>query len=97
MEISKEKILSKIVSNLKKYNISKISLFGSFARNDNTNDSDIDIIVNFNERKTLLELAKIERELGEQIGIKIDLLTEKSISPYLIDIIKLEEKIIYAE
>ena len=49
----------------------------------------------FSGRKSLLELVKIERELSEVLGIKVDLLTEKSISPYLIDTIKKEMEVIY--
>jgi hypothetical protein len=41
--------------------------------------------VEFSERKSLPELVRIERELSEALGIKVDLLTEKSISPYLPD------------
>jgi len=39
--------------------------------------------------------VRIERELSEELGIKVDLLTENSISPYLIDTIKREMKMIY--
>jgi hypothetical protein len=97
MGITKENILTKIIDYLKKYKILNVRLFGSFARNEENNNSDIDLIVNFQERKSLFELARIERELSEQIGIKVDLLTEKSISPYLIDKIKSEEKILYVK
>ena len=57
--------------------------------------SDIDIIVEFSERKSLLEFVRIERELSEVLGIKVDLLTEKAISPYLIDPIREEMEVIY--
>lgn len=46
----------------------------------------------FSETKGLLALVRIERELSEFIGIKVDLLTKESISPYLIDRIKSEAK-----
>jgi len=52
-------------------------------------------MVEFSERKSLLELVRIERELSEILGIKVDLLTEKSISPYLIDSIRKEMEVIY--
>jgi hypothetical protein len=51
--------------------------------------------VEFSERKSLLELVRIERELSEVLGIKVDLLTEKSISPYLIDTIREQMEVIY--
>ncbi|MEO6694546.1 MAG: nucleotidyltransferase domain-containing protein, partial [Ignavibacteria bacterium] len=57
--------------------------------------SDIDIIVAFNDRKSLMDFVGIERELSEKIKIKVDLLTEQSISPLLIDRVKEEMKVIY--
>jgi len=51
--------------------------------------------VDFSERKSLLDLVGIEQELSEALGVKADLLTEKSISPYLIDRIKKEMEVIY--
>ncbi len=56
--------------------------------------SDIDVIVEFSETKSLLELVRIERELSEALGMKVDLLTEKSISPYLIDQVKKEMEVV---
>jgi uncharacterized protein len=52
--------------------------------------------VEFSETKGLLTLVRIERELSELLGVKVDLLTEESISPYLIDGIKKEAKVISA-
>ena len=48
----------------------------------------------FEKRKSLLELVGIEQELEDNLGIKIDLLTEDSISPYLIEKIRKESKVI---
>lgn len=92
---NKKKIFNQIVQTLKKHNAIEIAVFGSFAREDENQKSDIDIIVKFLGRKSLLDIVGIEQELSEKIGRKIDLLTEKSISPYLIDRIKREIKIIY--
>jgi len=75
--------------------VRKVAVFGSYVRGEEKPGSDIDIIVEFSERKSLLELVKIERELSEVLRMKVDLLTEKSISPYLIDTIKKEMKVIY--
>lgn len=94
-KINHKHIFKKIISILKNNRISRISIFGSYARGENNLESDIDIIVKFSEKKSLLEIVRIERELYESIGIRVDLLTEKSISPYLIDKIKREEKVIY--
>lgn len=91
----RKEIFKKIGQILKKQGARKVAVFGSYVRGEEKPESDIDIIVDFTERKSLLELVKIERELSEALGIKVDLLTEKSISPYLIDTIKKEMEVIY--
>jgi predicted nucleotidyltransferase len=91
----KEEIFEMIARLLKDRGVRKVAVFGSYVRGEEKRESDIDIIVEFSERKSLLELVRIERELSEVLGIKVDLLTEKSISPYLIDTIKREMKVIY--
>ncbi|MFA4910278.1 MAG: nucleotidyltransferase family protein [Desulfobacteria bacterium] len=93
--MNREKIFKKIARLLKNQGARKIAVFGSYVRGEEKPGSDIDIIVEFSERKSLLELVRIERELYEVLGIKVDLLTEKSISPYLIDTIRKEMEVIY--
>ena len=93
--MTKEEVFEKIVSLLKSHGARKVAVFGSYVRGEEKPGSDIDIIVEFSERKSLLQLVRIERELSEELGIKVDLLTEKSITPYLIDTIKREMKMIY--
>ena len=75
--------------------VEKIGLFGSVARGEATKESDLDILVKFSKRKSLLEVIKLERELTETLGRKVDLLTEKSISPYIRDNILNDLMIIY--
>jgi hypothetical protein len=75
--------------------VKKIAIFGSYARDEANPESDVDILVEFCDRKSLLDLVGIEQELADALGLNVDLLTEKSISPYLIDRIKREMKVIY--
>ncbi len=95
MKMNKEHLFKKIISLIKKHGVKKVAIFGSYARGEENPKSDIDILVEFSERKSLLEHVKIERELSEAVGIKVDLLTEKAISPYLINRIRKEMKVIY--
>jgi predicted nucleotidyltransferase len=88
-------IFEKIAQALKEQGATKVAIFGSYAKGEERPESDIDVIVEFLERKSLLELVKMERELSETLGVKVDLLTEKSISPYLIDIVKQQMEVIY--
>ena len=90
-----QEIESKLVAILSKYDVQKIGIFGSYAKGVQRPNSDLDVLVNFKNVKSLLTLVRIERELSESIGVKVDLLTEQSVSPYLIDRIKLELKVIY--
>ena len=91
----KKELLDKIVRKLKNEGVKKIGVFGSYMRGEEKPGSDIDVIVEFSDRKSLLELVRIERELSEELGIKVDLLTEKSISPYLLDTIQKQTEVIY--
>jgi len=95
MKSDKPKIYNDIILFLKEKNASKIAVFGSYVRNDENPESDIDIIVEFNDKKTLLDFIGMEQDLSEMLGIKVDLLTEESISPYLIDRVREEMKVIY--
>jgi len=85
----------KLKNACKTYGIDFLGIFGSYARGDQTAKSDLDLLVKFTKRKSLLDMVKIEREMSEDLGLKVDLLTEKSISPYLKDKIKDGLKVIY--
>ncbi len=88
-------IFEEVASILASHGAKKVSIFGSYARGEQKPESDLDIIVEFSERKSLLDIVGIEQELSDELGIKVDLLTEKSISPYLIDRIRKEMMVIY--
>ena len=91
----KEEIFNRIIRMLKNEGAKKIGIFGSYVRREEAPDSDIDVLVEFSDRKSLMDIVGIEQELSDALEIKVDLLTEKSISPYLIDRIKREMVVIY--
>ena len=72
-----------------------IGVFGSAARGEATDESDIDLLVEFSKRKSLLALVRLERELSTALDRKVDLLTEAAISPYLRERVKQGLKVIY--
>ncbi|MFH1387453.1 MAG: nucleotidyltransferase family protein [bacterium] len=78
-----------------KYDISFLGIFGSYARGDQTAKSDLDLLAKFSKRKSLLDLVKTERELSTALNVKVDLLTEKSLSPYLRDKVMGSLKVVY--
>ena len=85
---------SRIVSFMKAHGAVKVGVFGSYARGEARADSDLDLMVWFAEQKSLLGVIRIERELSELLGVKIDILTEQGISPYLVDRIRQDLKVL---
>ncbi len=85
------KVKSKILPILKHNGVVKAGIFGSFARGEEKNGSDIDILVQFKEGKTLLDLVGLERELKMILGRNVDLLTYDSINRLLKERILEEE------
>ncbi len=95
MEKAESEVLKKLISILIKHGAKRIAVFGSYARGEANYDSDLDVLVEFSDVKSLTDLVGIEMELSEALNVKVDLLTERSISPYLIDRIKKEARVIY--
>ena len=66
---------------IKKYPISEMGLFGSYSRGDNNEQSDIDILVDFNDRIDGFDFVKIAHHLEDAFKQKIDLVSRKGIKP----------------
>ena len=76
---------------LKRNGVLKAGIFGSYARGEAKRRSDIDFLVQLKGHKSLLDEVKLERELKEHLGKKVDIVSYKSISPYLRERILKEE------
>ena len=88
----------KIIPILKRNNVVKAGIFGSFARGEAKKSSDIDILIEVKAKKfSLLDLIRLEMELEKKLKRKVDLLTYKSIHPLLKNRILSEEVRIYEE
>ncbi len=74
----KQKLTKLKVRLKKRYPISSMALFGSYARNEQTELSDIDIVVEFNRRigSRFIDLAN---EMEKSLGLKVDLISKKGI------------------
>lgn len=60
-----------------------IRLFGSMARGDNTELSDVDFLVQMNQGRHLWDLIGLTQNLEELLHCKVDVVTEGGLSPYL--------------
>jgi uncharacterized protein len=88
--------LRKLVEICKANGVTMVGLFGSMARGEATENSDIDLLVQLAKPKSLLSLVALERQLSDALGRKVDLLTEAALSPYLRDRILGELQVLYA-
>ena len=85
----------RLIDVCRKNDVSMIGVFGSMARGEAKKKSDIDLIVRFSKRKSLLAMVRLERELTEALGRKVDLLTEAAISPYIRERVLKEMQVVY--
>jgi len=72
-----------IIQNLSRYKPKRLGIFGSYARGENKANSDLDILVEFGERISLLDLIGLEQDLSEILGVKVDLVTERALSKHV--------------
>jgi len=87
--------VARLIDICRQNDVSMVGVFGSMARGKAKKKSDIDLLVRFSKRKSLLAVVRLERELSEALGRKVDLLTEGALSPYLRDRILRETKVVY--
>lgn len=92
-----EEIRNKITPILKTHGAEYVAVFGSVARGETRSDSDVDILVRFNKDISLLDHIGIAYELEDAIGHKVDLITERSLSKYLVPTVKQDLKILYGQ
>lgn len=94
-------VLSKYSKELKNFcianKIKKLSLFGSYLKNTYNVNSDIDLLVEFEEGSGygLFDIARIERELSQITGKKVDLRTAGELSRYFRDAVVREAEAKY--
>ncbi|MDK2948802.1 hypothetical protein SAMN04488589_2856 [Methanolobus vulcani] len=65
----------------KKYPIKYLGVFGSYISNEQTLQSDLDILVEFSDSISLLQYARLELELSDALGVKIDLVSKTALKP----------------
>ncbi len=86
---------NKLIEICRRNDVSMLGVFGSVARGEATAQSDVDLLVEFSNRKSLLAVISLERQLSDALGRKVDVLTEAALSPYLRSRILRDLKVIY--
>ncbi len=75
-------LINKNIEKVKSFDITSLALFGSYSRNETTEESDVDILVNFQEN-TFRNYIGLKYYLEELIGKKVDLVCENTIKPII--------------
>lgn len=76
-------VISTIKPILLKYGVTKSDLFGSFARGDYNDQSDVDVLINLPKDMSLFGLAILQSELKENLGRDVDIITYDSVNKYV--------------
>ncbi|SFV60435.1 nucleotidyltransferase [hydrothermal vent metagenome] len=71
----------------KKYNVGKIYIFGSYAREEQNEQSDIDILIDFDKTPDLLTFIELEEFLSNRLHKSVDLVPKRKLKPQLRDTI----------
>ena len=64
-----------------RYSVEKLEVFGSYVRAEQKKDSDLDILVTFDDVPSLLTFIAIENYLSDLLGVKVDLVMKDSLKP----------------
>jgi predicted nucleotidyltransferase len=63
------------------YHVRSLELFGSYIHNAQRADSDLDILVEFDEPPSLFEFVRLEDHLSDTLGVKVDLVMKDALKP----------------
>ncbi|MDY6796825.1 MAG: nucleotidyltransferase family protein [Actinomycetota bacterium] len=65
----------------KEYSVNSIGLFGSYVREGQSAESDLDILVEFSQPISLLRFVNLKRRLSQLLGVDLDLVMKKALKP----------------
>ncbi len=96
---TKEDILKTLKDELsyldKKYKVKMLGLFGSYSKGEQTQESDIDILVEFEKPIGFFKFIELEDYLTEKLGVKVELVTDEALKPLIKPYVM--ESIIYVQ
>lgn len=64
-----------------RFKVCEIGIFGSYVREEQTETSDIDVLVKFSETPSLLKFVNLENYLSDNLGLKVDLVHKSGLKP----------------
>lgn len=79
------------------YALEYVGLFGSYAKNLETTESDIDFLIRYKKPFSYFDLVQLEEDLGKALGKSVDVVTENSLSPFIKEVVIKESQTIYGQ
>lgn len=76
-------VLEQAVRYLKERGVKNIAVFGSRARGDAKPSSDLDLLVDFPKETSLFDHVEMEMELSKLLGVKVELVPRRAVSPHM--------------
>lgn len=64
-----------------RYKVKELGIFGSYVREEQTEESDVDVLVAFSEIPSLLKFVNLENYLSDLLGVKVDLVHKDGLKP----------------
>ncbi|WP_313888478.1 nucleotidyltransferase family protein [Nostoc spongiaeforme] len=65
----------------KQYRVTELGVFGSYARGEQTQTSDVDILIDYEQAPTLFQLVELRDYLAGVVGVKVDVVTKNGLKP----------------
>ena len=89
--LSIDEITARAMPVLERYGATRAGVFGSAARSEMGDESDLDILVELGPELSLLDVARMNRELGEALGRRVDLVEYEALKPRIRDRVLAQE------
>lgn len=77
------KYRAEILALAKRHGAKNVRVFGSLARGEGSEGSDLDLLVTLSEGRSLLDLIGLKQDLEDLVHLPVDVVTEQALSPYL--------------
>ncbi len=81
LEEVRQRLSAHLPTLTKAYHIRTVGLFGSYVRREQTPQSDLDVLVEFDEPPSLFEFIRLEDQLSGLLGVKVDLVMKEALKP----------------
>ena len=93
--LTQEQIRNAVARVGKRYGIRKAYLFGSYAKGEANENSDVDILIDRGAMKGLIALSGFRLDLAEELGTEVDVLTTGAVRPAFFEVIKNDRVLLY--